>query len=95
MLADPNFSIPSEDFIAIGRASAINNGVITIQQETVNALPGGAPIPVKPAVAFVKSNNTVGAKGYYLEAFFEEQDNANNLKRFLYSVNTRATESSK
>ena len=102
MMSDPNFSIPSEDFIPIGNASEIiagdsisNPGIIVIQNEITNVLPGGVPIPIKPAVAFVKQSNTIGAKGYYLETYFEQPiDNGAN-KHYLYSVNTRATESSK
>ena len=102
MMSDPNFSIPSEDFIPIGNASEIiagdsigNPGIIVIQNEITNVLPGGVPIPIKPAVAFVKLSNTIGAKGYYLETYFEQPNDFGAGKHYLYSVNTRATESSK
>ena len=95
MMSDPNFSIPSEDFIYIGMASSINEQTIAIDNEVTNVLPGGAPIPVRPAVAFVKQSNTVGAKGYYLETFFEPRDDGGQAKHYLYSVNTGVTESSK
>lgn len=103
MMSDPNFSIPSEDFIPIGIASEIgfeisNNSILTaivIQNEITNVLPGGVPIPIKPAVAFVKQSNTIGAKGYYLETYFQQPVDHGANKHYLYSVNTRATESSK
>ena len=103
MMSDPNFSIPSEDFIPIGNVSEIiagnvgtgNPGIIVIENEITNVLPGGVPIPVKPAVAFVKQSNTIGAKGYYLETYFQQPMDFGARKHYLYSVNTRATESSK
>ena len=102
MMSDPNFSIPSEDFIPIGNASQIiagdgdgNPGIIVIENEITNVLPGGVPIPIKPAVAFVKQSNTIGAKGYYLETYFQQPMDFGARKHYLYSVNTRATESSK
>ena len=100
MMSDPNFSIPSEDFIPIGNASQIINdgifpGIIMIENEITNVLPGGVPIPIKPAVAFVKQSNTIGAKGYYLETYFQQPSDNGANKHYLYSVNTRATESSK
>ena len=101
MMSDPNFSIPSEDFIPIGNASQIITedgifpGIIVIENEITNVLPGGVPIPIKPAVAFVKQSNTIGAKGYYLETYFQQPIDHGANKHYLYSVNTRATESSK